>query len=226
MDDSLKIAFVLLYAYLLGSVNAAYVVGRVVKGVDLRTVGSKNVGASNVWQQVGKFWLFPVGAFDMFAKGMTPIYLARYGLGLELEWQAAAGLLAIAGHNWSIFLGFQGGRGIAPTVGVLIAMARLELAMFIVIATMGWRLTGNSPVWVLIGLASLPVWAALWERPGATVALTIGILAIAVVKRLASNTPNTSGTPTPRLLYNRLLYDRDIADHDQWVNQGGEAARG
>ena len=225
MDESVKIAFALLYASLLGSVNAAYVVGRVVKGVDLRTVGSKNAGASNVWQQVGRFWLFPVGAFDMFAKGMTSIYLARYALGLELEWQAAAGLLAIAGHNWSIFLGFQGGRGIAPTVGVLIAMARLELAMFIIIATMGWRLTGNSPVWVLVGLASLPLWAVLWDKPGATVALTAGVLAIAAAKRLVSNSSNASGTPMPRLLYNRLLYDRDIADHDQWVNQGGEAAR-
>ena len=225
MDDSVKIAFVLVYAYLLGSVNAAYVVGRVVKGVDLRTVGSKNMGASNVWQQVGRFWLFPVGAFDMFVKGMTPVYLARYGLGLELEWQAAAGLLAIAGHNWSVFLGFQGGRGIAPMVGVLIAMARLELAMFIIIATMGWRLTGSSAVWVLIALASLPVWAALWERPGAIVALTIGILVITVVKRLAANSPDASGIPTAQLLLNRLLYDRDIADHEQWVTQGGEGAR-
>ena len=225
MGDPVKIGLILLYAYLLGSVNAAYIVGRVVKGVDLRTVGSKNAGASNVWQQVGRFWLFPVGAFDMFAKGMTPVYLARYTLGLELEWQAAAGLLAIAGHNWSIFLGFQGGRGIAPTIGVLIAMARLELAMFIIIATMGWRLTGSSPVWVLVGLASLPVWAALWDRPWATVALTMGILAIAAGKRLASNSPNASGTSMPRLLYNRLIYDRDIADHEQWVTQGGEGAR-
>ncbi len=219
MDESLKIAIAVAYGYLLGSVNAAFLAGRLVKGIDLREVGSGTVGASNVWYHVGKFWIFPVGVFDLFVKGFTPAYLARYALDLGIEAQVAAGLAVVVGHNWPAFLRFQGGRGVAPTVGVLLALARLELALFVVVATAGWRLSGSSAVWVLIGMALLPVSSVLWERPGATIALTAGLLVITVVKRVTANLRNTSGVALGRLTLNRLLYDRDIADHDSWVQR-------
>ena len=217
MDESLKIAIAVAYGYLLGSVSAAFLAGRLVKGIDLREVGSGTVGASNVWYHVGKFWIFPVGVFDLFVKGFTPAYLARYALDLGLEAQVAAGLAVVVGHNWPAFLRFEGGRGVAPTVGVLLALARMELALFVVVATAGWRLSGSSAVWVLIGMALLPVSSILWERPGATIALTAGLLVITVVKRVTANLRNTSGVAMGRLTLNRLLYDRDIADHDTWV---------
>ena len=134
MDDSLQIALVLLYAYLLGSVPTAWIVARLVKGIDLRKVGSGTIGASNVYYNVGRFWILPVGIFDLFVKGLTPVYLAR-ALGLEIEIQATAGLLAVVGHNWPVTLGFKGGRGVAPSVGALLALGRLELAFFIVITS-------------------------------------------------------------------------------------------
>ena len=223
MDDTIRSVLVLAYGYLLGSVPAAYIAAKVVKGIDLRKVGTGTVGTSNVWYNVGKAWIFPIGIFDAFVKGMTPAFVAR-GLGLGIEIQAAAAMLAVVGHNWPIFLRFQGGRGVAPTVGVLVALGRLELGVFIVLATAGWQLTKSAAVWVLIGFVSLPVLSLYWERPGAVVALMTGLLLVTVAKRLASNTLGTPGVSKPRLLLNRLLYDRDIADHDAWVRRRAEAA--
>lgn len=223
MDDTIRSVLVLAYGYLLGSVPAAYIAAKVVKGIDLRKVGTGTVGTSNVWYNVGKVWIFPIGIFDAFVKGMTPAFVAR-GLGLGIEIQAAAAMLAVVGHNWPIFLRFQGGRGVAPTVGVLVALGRLELGVFIVLATAGWQLTKSAAVWVLIGFASLPLLSLYWERPGAVVALMAGLLLVTVAKRLASNTRGTPGVSKPRLLLNRLLYDRDIADHDAWVRRQAEAA--
>ena len=167
MDDSVKVALALAYAYLLGSVPSGYLVGRLVRGVDLRNVGSGTVGGSNVWYNVGKRWIFPVGIFDLFVKGTTPVYVAQ-ALGLDLGVQAGAGLLAVVGHNWPVFLKFRGGRGVSPIVGVLVALGRLELGVFIIIGTAGWRVTHASAVWVLVGMASLPAACALVgpPRPG------------------------------------------------------------
>lgn len=216
MDDSIAIALVLAYGYLLGSIPAAYVVGRVVAGIDLRKVGSGTVGASNVWYHVGHRWIFPVGLFDVFVKGMTPALVAR-ALDLDLGPQVAGSLMAIVGHNWPLYLKFQGGRGIAPTVGVMLALGRLELAVFIVIATAGWQLVQSSALWVLLAFATMPLLAMWWGRPTEIVGLMAGVFVITVGKRLASNTLRNTGVEFPRLMLNRLLYDRDIADHDAWV---------
>lgn len=222
MDGPAGIAIVLVYAYLLGSANMSYIVARLVKGIDLRKVGSGTVGASNVWYNVGKYWIFPIGAYDLFVKGMSPAILARL-MGLDLDVQVAASLLAIVGHNWPIFLGFQGGRGVAPIVGSLIALGRLELAAFIVVTTAGWRLTKASGVWVLLAFAIMPFLSLYWGRPQSIVWLMVGILAVTVVKRLASNSLRNTGLPFPQLMLNRLLFDRDIADHDAWVRRNADS---
>ena len=224
MDEPLKVTLVLAYGYLLGSVPLAYVIGRMVKGIDLRKVGSGTVGASNVWHNVGRWWIFPVGVFDLFIKGLTPITLARNGLDLGIETQAAVGLMVLLGHNWPIFLKFQGGRGIAPMVGVFLAMARIELALFIVVAVAGWRLTNSAALWVLLSLLLLPVWSVLWGRPTAIVWLMAGIVGLTIVKRLVSNSLRRASVSTPRLLWNRLVYDRDIAEHDAWMRRGSSTS--
>jgi acyl phosphate:glycerol-3-phosphate acyltransferase len=218
MDDRIAIGLVLTYAYLLGSVPISYVIGRAVAGVDLRTVGSGTVGASNIWYHVGHWWIFPAGLFDVFIKGMTPALLAR-ALDLDLGPQVAGSLLAIAGHNWPLYLKFQGGRGVAPTVGALLALGRLELAVFIVVATAGWQLAQSSAVWVLLAFAGMPALAWWWDRPTEIIWLFVGVFVITVSKRLASNSLSSPGVSFPRLMLNRLLYDRDIADHDAWMNR-------
>ena len=222
MDDSVKIALALSYGYLIGSVPTAYLVARLVRGIDIRRVGSGNVGASNVWIHVGKRWAFPIGAFDLLMQGMGPPFFAR-ALGLDVEWQAAAGMLGVIGHNWPVFLRFEGGRGLSPAVGVMLALARLELAVFILVGVAGWQLTRSSALWALVGFALLVPLSLFWERPDAIVLLMGGLLLVTVVKRLTSNGLRGTGVPARQLVMNRLLFDRDIADNDAWVRRGAVA---
>ena len=218
MDDSVKIGLALSYGYLIGSVPMAYLVARFVRGIDIRRVGSGNVGASNVWVHVGKRWAFPIGIFDMFVQGMGPPVFAR-ALGLDVEWQAAAGMLAVIGHNWPVFLRFEGGRGLAPAVGVMLALARLELAVFILVGVAGWRLTRDAAPWALAGFGLLVPMSLYWQRPDGIVLLMGGLLLVTVVRRLTSNRLRGTGVPARQLVVNRLLYDRDIADADAWVRR-------
>ena len=219
MDDSLKIAIALTYGYLLGSVPMAYIVARAVKGVDLRKVGSGTVGASNVWHNVGRWWIFPLGVFDLFVKGLTPVLLAREVLDLGLGAQAAAGFVAILGHDWPVFLRFQGGRGVAPMVGVLMMLARIELTLFIVVSVAGWRLTNSAAVWVLLSLLLLPAWSLIWGKPASIAWLMGAILAATIAKRLASNFRRAGPVSVLRLMWYRLVYDRDVGDRDDWVRR-------
>ena len=218
MDDSLKIAFALGYGYLIGSVPTAYLAGRILRGIDIRRVGSGNVGASNVWYSVGQRWVVPIGAFDVLVQGMSPPLIAR-AMGLEIEVQAAAGLLAVVGHNWSVFLRFEGGRGVAPALGVAMALARLEVAVFLLVAVAGWRLTRSAALWVLVAFAMLPLLSLYWDRPTGVALAMAGLFLVVVAKRLTSNRLRSTGVPVPQLIVNRLLYDRDIADHDAWVRR-------
>ncbi|MBZ0258104.1 glycerol-3-phosphate 1-O-acyltransferase PlsY [bacterium] len=119
----------LVIAYLLGSIPSAYYMGKWVKGVDLRTVGSGNLGFTNAWRVLG-FWMsLPVFAFDV-GKGAAAVLVAR-ALAPGLEWLAiAAGLAAILGHNWTIFLGFKGGgKGVAASAGVFAALTPVPFAI-------------------------------------------------------------------------------------------------
>lgn len=220
MEELLKVIAVLIYGYLLGSVPLAYVIGKAVKGIDLRKVGSGTVGASNVWYNVGRKWIFPIGFFDVFVKGLTPISLARDGFNLGIEVQAATGILILLGHNWPLFLRFQGGRGVAPMVGIFLALARIELTVFIVIAVAGWRLTNNAALWVLISVFLLPLWSVLSGRPTAIVVLMAFAIVLTITKRLVSNSLRGTSNNILPLLWNRLVYDRDIREHDAWMRRG------
>ena len=107
-------------AYLLGSIPSAYIAGRIAKGVDIRTVGSRNVGAWNTIQQVGVGAGIGVLVADTL-KGALAVLLATW-IG-ESSWVplfAAVGV--VVGHNWPVFLWFRGGKGVAPALGVSLAM--------------------------------------------------------------------------------------------------------
>ena len=227
MDELFRVVLALSYGYLLGSISVSYLVARVVKGIDLRIVGTGTLGASNVWHQVGKGWVYPVVLFDFFAKGVSPVALSGIGLGLGPEVQAGAALLAIIGHNWSIFLRFQGGRGVTPLLGVLFAFPiiclhdiPIGLVLFSIIALGGWGITRNAPVWILVSTTLLPIWALLFNESLPLVWLNIGILTILVLKRLTSNFGPEAGSGFSRLFWNRLLYDRDTSDRASWIKRG------
>jgi len=110
-------------AYLLGSIPFGMVVARL-KGVNLRQVGSGNIGATNVARAMGKGWAILVLAADA-AKGFVPVWLGCR-LGLAPEPVALAGFIAIAGHIFTIFLRGRGGKGVATSLGVALALSPLS----------------------------------------------------------------------------------------------------
>mgnify|MGYP003961797789 CR=1 FL=1 len=105
-------------AYLVGSIPTAYLVGKYIGDTDLTEVGSKNIGASNAYSQLGSRWAGFVVIVDVLIKGSLPILIVSDAvLGLGLGVQVAVGIASVVGHDWSIFLRFRGGRGIATTEG-------------------------------------------------------------------------------------------------------------
>ena len=218
----MEIAGLYILSYLMGAVPTAFVMGKLVKGVDIRGYGSGNVGGTNVFHHVGKGWAVLLGVFEILIKGALPIYIGHYGLGLDRSSPLliAAPLLAVAGHNWSPYLKLQGGRGIGVVIGTLLALSPLLLAAFMVVAVSGWAVTRSSGVWVLISLILLPVWAVLVGDPIMISFYCTGLLGLIVAKRLLSNwTPLPEGLPKERVLFNRLFRDRDVDDKAEWVNR-------
>ena len=121
----LAITLIILTAYLLGSIPSAYIVGRLVKGVDMREVGDGRMGTNTVVRRLGIFCGITVAVMD-FGKGAVAVILAQV-LYAPLIVVLIAGMVAVAGHNWSIFIGFKGGQGLAPTFGALASLVFWQL---------------------------------------------------------------------------------------------------
>lgn len=122
----------ILLAYLFGSLPIGLLVGRMVKGIDVRDYGSGNIGASNVWRIMGPLWGTAVFLFD-FCKGYFPTVLTTrlHAHHPDISpWLAvAAGLAAILGHNFSPFLRFKGGKGVATSLGVVFGLSPAAAAI-------------------------------------------------------------------------------------------------
>ena len=119
------IVLAMVIGYLLGSIPFAYIVARLVKGVDIRKVGGGNMGTVNTMREIGTLPGLGVFFADM-AKGALAVLIAQW-LGLHLYWVFAVGLAAVAGHNWPVWLKFRGGQGLATTMGVLAGLLAYPL---------------------------------------------------------------------------------------------------
>lgn len=214
-------------AYIVGSVPSSFLVAKWAAGIDIRKYGSGNVGASNVSTHVGKAWIVPVALFDVFAKGWIPVYVvSERVLGLGDAAQILVGLAAVAGHNWPIFLRFSGGRAISVAIGVLGAFAPPLIVLFgtlpvIMALTTPWR---DSGIWWLITAFLMPVWAWIMLGNGPAVYFCIGFAALMIARRATSGGMNSElaqhyRSSIPRIILNRIVFDRDIADRQEWVNR-------
>jgi len=144
-------------AYLLGSIPLAYIITRLKTGKDIRKLGGGNVGARNVYHEVGLGAAIVVGIFDV-GKGIAAVAIAQLIVGDALFLVMAAGLAAVAGHIWSIYLKFTGGNGIATTIGVLSILMTRELLIALAITLLILVITRNPILSVNISLLlSVPV---------------------------------------------------------------------
>ena len=133
--------FGILVSYLLGSIPTAYILGRILKGIDIRKSGSGNIGATNAFRVLGKPAGIAVLILDI-TKGLIPVvligdYIITKDIFVSNEvYRLILGLSAVIGHNWTIFLNFKGGKGVATTGGVIVGLAmKLSGFQFVLFAS-------------------------------------------------------------------------------------------
>ncbi len=212
-------------AYLLGSVPAAYLAARWFRGIDIRRFSDGNVGSTNLMRLTSKRIAIPVIIFDL-GKGALMVWIAQL-VGLDITQQVTVGLAAIIGHNWPVFLRFNGGRGIFTTLGIIfILVPRPWLGLIVLIIAYGMAPFRQLALGTIIAVASLPIFSWLLpqlfgiEKPLPIALGFVAIFLLVVIRRLtAPRTIFTASVPLGQLLVNRLLFDRDIRDRKVWINQ-------
>lgn len=160
---------VALASYLVGSVPTGYLVGRA-KGVDLRKEGSGNIGATNALRVLGKKLGYFVFAADVF-KGALAVLLANFVAGRlapehAVTFQITAAVFALLGHNFPVWLGFKGGKGIATSAGIMIALYPLVFPFGVLIWLILFYTTRYVSIASIAGSLSLPIGSAILSALG------------------------------------------------------------
>ena len=170
-----------LLAYLIGAIPTAYLFARFALGRDIRSVGDNNSGAANVYREIGPRAGLACGALDIIKGGVAVIVVSV--IDGDIGTEMLAGVLAIIGHIWPVFLGFRGGRGAAVAVGVLIASYPIIALPLGALSLVALYQTRKAMVPLFMFLAGLPIltWIAVLTvgyTPGeAGYALAIPLLA-------------------------------------------------
>ena len=149
------VASLIVLGYLIGSLPFSFLVGKL-RGVDLRTVGSGNTGASNVWRMCGFRWFVVALALDIL-KGFVPTALAYRVLHVDPLATVLVGLAAILGHVYPAFLRFKGGKAVATTGGVMFAIHPALIVASAVIWTVIYKLSGYPSVASLLGIVIIAI---------------------------------------------------------------------
>jgi glycerol-3-phosphate acyltransferase PlsY len=154
-----------LASYLLGAIPTSYWVARIARGIDLREVGSRNLGATNLYRALGWRYAIPVGLFDV-AKGAVPVLVFGPRAGGNGWLPLLLGAAAIGGHVFSPFVGFKGGKGVATAAGMALGIAPWATLAALVtwIAVVRW--SGYVSVGSILAALVLPV-ATWFLDPGA-----------------------------------------------------------
>ncbi len=184
-------------AYFAGSLPIGLLIARWWKGIDIRDHGSGNIGSTNVFRVVGKTAGIVVFVLDVLKGLWAPLVAAKLGYGPW--WQVGSGLAAVLGHNFSPFLGFKGGKGIAASLGVLLGISwKVGIAAWIL-----WGIlvaaTGYVSVGSIAASASLPIFTWIFYAdnglaPRLSFATAAGLFSIyrhrANIERLRNGTEN------------------------------------
>ena len=160
-------------SYLLGCFPSAYIAGRLTRGVDIREIGDGNMGTANAFRELGARTGICVFLADV-TKGAAAVLLAQWA-GLSQVFILLAGVAAVAGHNWPVFLKFRGGRGEATAIGVLLVLVPQET--FPLLAPMGACLlaTRNVTRSATVLFVPLPLVSWLFGAPAAVIAYSVAL---------------------------------------------------
>src|ERR1700722_10079974 len=188
-------------AYLLGSIPTGFLVGRV-RGVDIRAVGSGNIGAANTFRAIGKTAGILVLLIDAL-KGFAAVWAANFVLKFigvpesQMEpYRVVAGAFAVLGHNYTCWLHFKGGKGIATTAGVYLALAPLSVAAGLTAFIIGVIITRITSVGSMLAAVVLMTTVLLTQHDLTLRLVTIALCVLALlkhrtnVKRIIAGTEN------------------------------------
>jgi glycerol-3-phosphate acyltransferase PlsY len=180
----LKSVLSIIIAYLLGAIPFAYIAGRWKKGMDIRHTGGGNVGATNVLREVGTGAGLLVLAADIL-KGALAVFVAKW-FGVSTLIIFIAGLAAVIGHNWSIFIGFGGGKGGATTIGVFFALVPIYTAAAFGVMVVVAFLTSNLRLSMAAGFIALPFLLWGFGESGSIIAYSAGLPLLAGLRMIPS----------------------------------------
>jgi glycerol-3-phosphate acyltransferase PlsY len=198
----------LVASYLVGAFPTSYLAARWFGGIDLREHGSKNLGATNLYRVLGWRFALPVGLIDV-AKGAVPVLVFAPLVSDSELFALIAGMTAIVGHVYSVFVRFKGGKGVATAAGVMLALTPIALAVSLVVWVALVFLTGYVSVGSIAAAAIFPLAVLLLEHPSIPeilwldVGVAAGIIWLhrANIQRLLKGTENRFGrraASTPR----------------------------
>jgi glycerol-3-phosphate acyltransferase PlsY len=199
----IEFAAVVIGSYLIGSIPSGLVIGRL-KGIDVREYGSGNIGTTNVLRTLGARYGAIVLIADVF-KGVIAVLLARYIIETPTG-EIAAGFAVVAGHDWSLFLKFKGGRGVATSLGALFPMAMpgpltgvIGLAVFIFITALTRYVSLGSIVGSVSAVVVMAVYTGLDRVPWQYLVYIVVVVALIIfqhrdnISRLLSGTESKLG---------------------------------
>ncbi len=200
---------VIIIGYLLGSTPTAYISTRLATGKDIRQLGGGNVGGLNVFREVGPWPALAAGIVDV-GKGAAAVAIAYWLLDLSLVFVLLAGLGAVIGHNWMVWLKFSGGKGMGAAIGALAVVMPLYgywpgLLIYFGVIIIPFIITRNVALSMSISLVFLPliIWLGTKSGTGTIMAIILGL--VVAIKFL----------PTARTAWTKAETKKDFV-FDQW----------
>ena len=177
----MKIALIIISCYLLGSIPFGYIMGKLFKKIDIREFGSGNIGTANAFRILGPSLASLVLIGDI-GKGIFSIYLVQYSNIDNLLILTIAGLAVICGHDWSLFLGFKGGKGIATTFGVIFALNPTISILALIVWGVVLITTRYVSLSSILAVISIFIFTILFKQPYEYIIFSAIILIIGIFK--------------------------------------------
>ncbi len=173
-------------SYLIGAFPTSYVIGRAVRGIDLREHGSGNLGATNAYRVLGWRAATPIFIVDI-AKGWFPAFFFPLHDGsATAEWALAYGAAAIVGHVWSVYVGMRGGKGVATSAGVFLALAPAAVLTALAVWAALAFITGYVSLGSVVAAAIMPLLVFLFQGTGPVFWLAVGLAAFVIFAHRAN----------------------------------------
>ncbi len=223
LEDISSFLFLGIILYLISSIPIAYVWVKIKnRELDLTQIGTGNLGASNTKNISGMLSAVLIALIDATCKGFIPIYILSNIS--EYSWELFLyGLILVLGHNWSIFMNFKGGRGIAVSIGILLAIDPLRMTFLIIaipVVVGRWIVYKDSALWtfmtiILLNVITFSISAEIMEK-----AFTVGLAILLIGKRILSNEyffPKHLNKF--EVFMCRIIFDRDIRSKHLWINK-------